>query len=253
MYEALLFVHSWMRWAIVVGCLYWLVRLVRGVVHGAAWSAADERTSKIVVGLVDLQLVLGALLYFDASILVASAWSDIGAAMKSSVLRFYSVEHVTVMVVAIGVLHAGRMRARWAKTDAARFRTQLRFTGVFVVLIAVAIPWPGLSHGRPLARTSIGGRHEVAMPAVYEKNCVPCHGADGRGRGSAATMMKPSPRDFTDAAWQRDHSDAMLRAVIRQGGAPHDLSPDMPAFGSLEADEVEQLLRQIRAFGGRAQ
>src|SRR3990172_12683985 len=51
---------------------------------------------------------------------------------------------------------------------------------------------------------------------VYEKQCVACHGTDGRGEGEAAYLLYPKPRDFTAGAyrlvstWERGPTDGDL-------------------------------------------
>jgi len=37
---------------------------------------------------------------------------------------------------------------------------------------------------------------------VYEKHCVECHGASGRGDGASAAFLVPRPRDFTTAKYK---------------------------------------------------
>jgi hypothetical protein len=80
--------------------------------------------------------------------------ADFGAAMRESVARFWAVEHVTLMLVAVGVAHVGRVLARKAATpEARRSRLLLCFTIALVAIVA-ATPWPGLRAGRPLFRIS---------------------------------------------------------------------------------------------------
>ena len=82
--------------------------------------------------------------------------TGMGAAMRDPVARFWAVEHVTLMLVAIVVAHVGRVLARKAATPAAK-RTRLLVCFV-VALIAIlgGTPWPGMRAGRPLFRVSAG-------------------------------------------------------------------------------------------------
>jgi len=48
-----------------------------------------------------------------------------------------------------------------------------------------------------------GGRaQESRGKALYEKHCVECHGAAGRGDGAAAAFLVPRPRDFTTGKYK---------------------------------------------------
>jgi heme A synthase len=148
MYTLALIVHSWLRW----------VALVAGV--GATFSALvdssdgrrADRWSLALVTTVDLQLLVGLLLYFVLSPFTAAAMRDFGAAMKNPGLRFFAVEHVTMMLAAVILVHVGRVLARKAPTPAARRTRQFVCFGLATVLMIVAIPWPGMANGRPLLR-----------------------------------------------------------------------------------------------------
>lgn len=43
---------------------------------------------------------------------------------------------------------------------------------------------------------------ELRGKAVYDKHCVECHGASGRGDGASASFLVPRPRDFTKAKYK---------------------------------------------------
>ena len=63
MYPAVLGVHNALRWAII-GAGLWVVFLSwRGWVQGAVWTRREAMASRIFVGLLDLQLLVGVLLY----------------------------------------------------------------------------------------------------------------------------------------------------------------------------------------------
>ena len=52
--------------------------------------------------------------------------------------------------------------------------------------------------------------------AQYEKLCVACHGAQGKGDGPAGQALKPPAADFTSAA-SKKKSAADLRKIIEEG------------------------------------
>ena len=72
--------------------------------------------------------------------------------MRRADLRFYAVEHITSMLVAVALAHVGRVLARKAPTPAAKRRRLLLTFGFATVLIIIGIPWPGRPGGRPLFR-----------------------------------------------------------------------------------------------------
>jgi hypothetical protein len=86
---------------------------------------------------------------------ISSAFfADPRTAMANSGLRFFAVEHVFVMVVAVGVAHLGRLVARKAATPVLRHRRAALWALALLLVTLVGVPWPFLAHGRPLLRGS---------------------------------------------------------------------------------------------------
>src|SRR5947207_2031364 len=149
MYSTVLFLHSWVRWlALVAGAGATFAALGAG---GAALSRA-ERWGRIFMIALDVQMLLGLLLYGLLSPYTAAALKDFGAAMREPVLRFWAVEHLTMMLAAVIVAHVGKVLARKA-TDPAKKRMRLLLCfGVALLLVLLGMPWPGRATARPLFR-----------------------------------------------------------------------------------------------------
>jgi heme A synthase len=149
MYLTLLFLHSWLRWlALIAGVSATFAAFGKG----DAGLKGAERWGLIFMITLDIQMVLGLLLYGVLSPYTAAAMKDFGAAMRDPVLRFWAVEHLTMMVSAVVLVHVGRVLARkTADADKKRKRFLICF-GLAVLLILLGIPWPGMASGRPLFR-----------------------------------------------------------------------------------------------------
>jgi hypothetical protein len=151
MYALVLITHSWMRWLVLAAGIALLVVSFRDWRRGAPWSDERNRLRAAAVGLMDLQLLLGLLLYFVLSPLASAAMADMGAAMKDPVLRFFGVEHTFTMLLAVIALHVGHVRAK-KKDGPARHKSIFITQCIWLVLVLASIPWPGLDIGRPLFR-----------------------------------------------------------------------------------------------------
>jgi hypothetical protein len=116
------------------------------------WTLADERAGFWFILTLDLQFLLGLLLYAVLSPLTWAAFSDFGAAMKDNVLRFWAVEHIFGMVLAVALAHIGRSRVHKTGDDTRRHRLVAIFFTLALIAILASIPWPTLAHGRPLIR-----------------------------------------------------------------------------------------------------
>jgi hypothetical protein len=151
MYDVVLLLHSWLRW-IAVGAGLAATALAYTTPPQAGGSTRADRWGLIFMISLDLQFLLGLLLYFWLSPSSAAILRDFGAAMRDPVARFWAVEHIALMVVAVVMVHLGRVLSRRAPTPAAKqTRTVICFTLATVAMLA-AIPWPGLRAGRPLFR-----------------------------------------------------------------------------------------------------
>ncbi len=52
---------------------------------------------------------------------------------------------------------------------------------------------------------------------VFQKNCVSCHGEQGKGDGAAAVGLPSPPADFTDGAHATFYSEEGRKQIIRKG------------------------------------
>ena len=83
--------------------------------------------------------------------------------------------------------------------------------------------------------------------ALYKKNCVACHGDGGKGDGPAAGVLKPPPRDHTDAAYMNTLTDKQLADIIKMGGAIKG-KPLMPSHPQFKDTELQALVGYVRSL-----
>lgn len=152
MYTITLLAHSWLRWAVLVAGLFAVGRAIAGAAGRRSWSRADERAGFWFVTLLDLQMLLGLVLYFILSPITRAALQDFGAAMSSSGLRFWGVEHLFGMIVGVVLVHLGRARTRKLTESPARHKVAAISYTLGLLAILFSIPWPGMPNGRPLIR-----------------------------------------------------------------------------------------------------
>src|SRR4249920_3901679 len=150
MYTTLLALHSWIRWIALIAAVGTTLAALRGKVAGA--NSLADRWGMVAMMVLDTQMLLGLLLYFVLSPNTKAILENFGAAMKDPALRFWAVEHLSSMLLAVILAHAGRVLARKAKTaDAKRMRLLVCF-GLATFLVLLGMPWPGRPGGRPLFR-----------------------------------------------------------------------------------------------------
>jgi hypothetical protein len=152
MYALVLLIHSWLRWMVVLAGLFAIGSAVSGIAKKRGWSAMDDRAGLFFTIALDVQMLLGLVLYFLLSPLTRAAMGDFGAAMGDSLLRFWAVEHVFGMLVGIALAHRGRSRVRAIQDTAKKHRVAAVFYTLALIAVLASIPWPGMPAGRPLLR-----------------------------------------------------------------------------------------------------
>lgn len=123
---------------LVVGAL---AKAISGMASGAAYGGMDNKLSLFSLISCHIMLLLGFALYFVSPI-VQSGLMNMGSAMKDPVLRFWTVEHLSVMIIGIILITVGRVRLKKLDNDAAKHKNIVIFFGIGLLLILSRIPWP---------------------------------------------------------------------------------------------------------------
>lgn len=142
MHETLLGIHSIVRWLILLFGIWAVIRALMGVSGKKPYTSADTKAGLFFMIFLDIQFLLGLILFF-VSPLIKAATADMGAAMKTAALRFFTVEHTLMALVAIALVHIGRSKIKKLTNDGKKHKTALIFFLLALVLILAAIPWPG--------------------------------------------------------------------------------------------------------------
>lgn len=149
MYAVLLGAHNILRWAVLLAAAYALWRAYRGWLGRRAWGRADRLGGLLFAITLDVQVLLGAVLYLFVSPLTRAAFADLAGAFQSAALRFFLFDHMIGMLVALALVHIGSARARRAAPDRAHRQAALFHTPAALAVL-LTIPWdrallPGLS------------------------------------------------------------------------------------------------------------
>ena len=141
MYTGLLHLHNTLRWLILLVALATLLKYFMGWFSQQEWKKSDNILGIIFTSIMDLQLLVGLILYFFISPITKTAFQDFGAAMKNADLRFYLVEHFLMMLIAVALIHIGRSKSKKASGSRRKFGIALIFFGIAYIIILAAIPW----------------------------------------------------------------------------------------------------------------
>lgn len=151
MYEITLSAHSLLRWLVVLTAVVALARAFAGWFGSRPWTPADAAANRWFTMALTVQFVVGLLLWAFLSPFGVSSFGDMGETMRDGTRRFWAVEHLTLMVVALALAHIGAARARKAASDVARHRTAAILFALSTALVLAGVPWFG-ADARPWFR-----------------------------------------------------------------------------------------------------
>ncbi|KGE15955.1 hypothetical protein [Sphingobacterium deserti] len=136
----LLLVHSYYRWVVLVAMviqLYWLLTHAR---KGSIFSRKHYYVLVAYTLLYDVQLLIGWLLYINSA-LVDAFLNNISAGVKNRQLRFFGLEHVSMMSLAILLFNVATLRARKKIGKVGIFKSLIKWYLCIYLLILSSIPW----------------------------------------------------------------------------------------------------------------
>lgn len=132
--------HSGLRWVALI-LLIWAIVNAFSAKH---FEKKHKMVNLFALVTLHIQLVIGLIQYFMSSkVQFIEGW------MKNPLLRFYGMEHLIGMLLAITLITIGYSRAKRKENDADKFKVIRLFYTLGFVLILLFIPWP--------FRTILGG------------------------------------------------------------------------------------------------
>lgn len=138
----LLFLHSLLRYGVLLTVAGAGILHLRGLLQGRPILIGERRLAIIAVILCHTQLVIGAILYAMNFSVYKGMGGEVG--------RFWKMEHLGTMLIAIALVTIGRASSKRTKDERTK---QKRIAIYFLIALALmlwAIPWPftQIGHGR---------------------------------------------------------------------------------------------------------
>ena len=152
MYNALLFLHSLLRWIILLLAIIAIYRSYSGMKASKPFTATDKKIGLFLLISAHSTLLIGLYQW------ITGPWGlknieNMGMAgvMKDPVFRFYAVEHMTGMILAIVLITIGRGVSKKDIPDVTKHKKTFWFYLIALIIILASVPWPfRVGIGRPL-------------------------------------------------------------------------------------------------------
>ncbi|MES2479464.1 MAG: hypothetical protein V4561_10275 [Bacteroidota bacterium] len=144
--------HSFLRWVVLILALLTIIKSFSGMSSKKAFTAADKKMPLFFMISMDIQLLLGLILYFTGAWGIKNIQNQgMGEVMKDAASRFFAIEHTVGMLLAIIFAHVAYAFAKKSIEDTAKFKKIFIFSLLSLVAILASIPWPFRELiGRPL-------------------------------------------------------------------------------------------------------
>jgi heme A synthase len=142
MYETIKFIHSY--WAYLTLLLIVLATLnaLKGVFTKGDFLNKDYRISLFALIVTHIQIVIGVILYMLSPLAMgAIKEGGMGSVMKDSLLRYFSIEHPLMMIIAAVLITIGYSKHKKKETSTQKFRTIAIFYTIALILVLSRIPW----------------------------------------------------------------------------------------------------------------
>ena len=150
----LLPIHNLFRWVILILLLIGIVNAAAGMNSNKPFTKSDKTVGLFLMIFSHTQFLIGLYQWFVSAFgLQLIRAYGFAAVMKDNAMRFWAVEHITGMLIAIILITIGRGASKKNIIDRAKHRRTFWFFFIALVVILISIPWPFREAiGRPWIR-----------------------------------------------------------------------------------------------------
>ena len=143
-YSFVLAVHNILRWIVLILLVVALVRALWEWFGNREWTSTDRKIGMFYSVSLDVQVLLGLILYFVLSPITTSALRNFSEAIGNSGLRFYTIEHAIMMLLAVIFAHIGVASAKRTEESINKYRRTVLWFSLSLIAILVGMPWDRL-------------------------------------------------------------------------------------------------------------
>lgn len=132
-------IHSFLRYPIVLLLIATLFFVWQSLKSEKKFTTLIDKLSLWSMIMVHTQMLLGLVLYILSPKVL---FSEFSIAMKDSMFRFFTIEHILGMFIAIALITIGRVRLKRIVEPSFKLKNILWFYGLGLMVLFFSIPWP---------------------------------------------------------------------------------------------------------------
>ena len=140
MYIGLKHLHSFLPYLLLTLLFFAFVKSVIAYRGQHPHTQGHRKNGLILLILAHTQFLIGGILYF-VSPMSTSGLNNLGAAMKDSTLRLYTLEHPLMMILAIVLITMAYSKSKKDIPSQLKHKIKSIYFGLALVLILSRIPW----------------------------------------------------------------------------------------------------------------
>ena len=144
MYTGLVHTHSFLRYFVLALLVVVVIKSLLGWLMKQNFAKADDKLSLWLLIITHIQFVVGLALYFASDVVKFDSET-----MKNAEHRYWTVEHSTMMILAIILITVARITHKKLPTDQAKHKRLFLLNAAALLIVVIAI----LASGRPLINT----------------------------------------------------------------------------------------------------
>jgi len=141
MYQIFLILHKFLMWGVIALFIINIFNFLSKKSSNKEWEEKDTKLAKVFMIIFDIQITIGLFLHLFLSPITQTAFSKGGELMKDSFLRFYAVEHIVTMLLAVILAHIGLSKIKKKENSIDKIKSGLIFFSVSFILVLSRIPW----------------------------------------------------------------------------------------------------------------
>ena len=135
MYEILKHTHSGLRWVALILILW----AIFNSITAKEFTKRDKLVNLFSMVSLHTQLILGLILYFISDkVKFFDGWMK----EPTGIYRFYGIEHLAGMIIAIALITVGYVKSKKGNSPAEIYKPIKLFYIIGLILILASIPWP---------------------------------------------------------------------------------------------------------------
>ena len=152
MYQVFVSLHNLLRWVVLILLVVTIVKTLIGMTSSKPFTAGDKKSGLFLMISAHIIFLIGLIQWlFGPWGLQLIRSYGMGPVMKNSVYRYWTVEHITGMLIAIVLITVGRGVGKKNISDKSKHTRTFWFYLIALIIIMAIIPWPSRPGiGRPL-------------------------------------------------------------------------------------------------------